>query len=386
MKPVPTSGGIERVTDIIALGLSKYSHKCFVLYDKDVVGTCNDCFISSSLIPTKERIAFIKNYLCKNEIDIVVVQGRRDVLSSFKQCINGLSIKLVYVLHSDPGYGFDTFNVDTLKYEILHTSGFLRLHKLFILALYPLYKLRCKKILKLSYQQAYSIVDKFILLSDAAVPYFIKLANITDVSKISVINNPMTYDKILPITEYSKKEKIVLIVSRMEEHSKKLSLALKAWKKIERDKSMNQWILEIVGDGEDLNAYKQWVVKNGLRRVRFYGTQVPDKFYKKSSIFLMTSKSEAWGMTIIEAQQQMCVPVAFNSYCAIKDIIKHKRNGLLVDYPSVNDFSSSICELASNYELRKRMAFNGRSSTKAFSHRLIIKKWNSLLNKTISNQ
>lgn len=379
-KPIPTTGGIERVTDIIGSGLSKLSYHCYVIYEKDIEGECSDCFMLCNLIPEEdtEKVTYLQAYIQDNNIDVVVVQGRRDVLSLLKKAIKGTDCKLVYTLHSDPGYGYDTFNLSTLKHEIVNSTGMLRLHKIFIMFLFPLYKFRVKQRLSFSYNEAYKLVDRFVLLSEAAVPYFLKLSNINDSSKISVISNPTTYDECLPVAEFEKKENIVLIVSRMEEHTKKLSMALKAWKSIENEPSMQEWSLDIVGDGVDIDAYKKWVKTKNVKRVRFWGYQDPDVFYRKSSIFLMTSVSEAWGMSIVEAQQQMCVPIAFDSYCAVRDIIKNNENGILVKYPSLKQFARSILYLAKEIQIRKSLALSGTYSTKSFSKNNVIRQWSNL--------
>lgn len=377
-KPVPSLGGVERVTDIVAEGLSEFNYRCYVVYEQDIHGACNKCFISHSLLPKDNRLYFLKEYVYKKNIDIIIIQGKSDTIQLFKDVTSFFPLKLIYVLHSDPGYGYDTFNLDTLRYEFSHSTGLLKLHKFFIILFFPLYKLKVRRLLSTKYKKIYTKVDKFILLSESAIDYFIKLSGIHDLEKITVIGNPLTYQKNLNLNEYSKKENKVLIVSRMEEHSKKISYALKAWKLLEKRNSMGDWELDIVGDGEDLVTYKEWVKKNNLQRVNFYGSQDPLPYYRKSSIFVMSSISEAWGMTITEALQQMCVPVAFNSYCAISDIIKNNINGILVKFPSIIDLAQSIAFLAENDQVRMKMAINGRNISNTFSKEQIAEKWNNL--------
>lgn len=58
-----------------------------------------------------------------------------------------------------------------------------------------------------------------------------------------------------------------------------------------------------------------------MERVVFTGWQDPESFYRDASILCLTSDFEGWGMVLTEAMTFGAVPVAFNSYAAITDII-----------------------------------------------------------------
>jgi glycosyltransferase involved in cell wall biosynthesis len=64
----------------------------------------------------------------------------------------------------------------------------------------------------------------------------------------------------------------------------------------------------------------------GLKRVNFEGYRNPQPFYKRASIFVMTSANEGFPMTLIEAQQNGCVPVVMNSFSALREIIQNNIN------------------------------------------------------------
>jgi glycosyltransferase involved in cell wall biosynthesis len=44
----------------------------------------------------------------------------------------------------------------------------------------------------------------------------------------------------------------------------------------------------------------------------------------------MTSAYEGWGLTLTEAQQMGVVPIAFDSFGAVYDIIENEYNGLII--------------------------------------------------------
>ena len=94
----------------------------------------------------------------------------------------------------------------------------------------------------------------------------------------------------------------------------------------------------------------------------------------------MTSASEGFGMTLLEAMQRGCVPVAMDSYKAIHDLIKHRFNGLLVENGNLKAFADACVQLATSPALRKQMALNGIEHTRKFSVSAIANQWDILLN------
>ena len=75
--------------------------------------------------------------------------------------------------------------------------------------------------------------------------------------------------------------------------------------------------------------------QHGLKRVRFEGRQNPKRYYEEASIFMLTSSFEGWGLTLTEAQQFGCVPLAFYSYASLPDIITDGKNGFMIPYPAL---------------------------------------------------
>ena len=69
---------------------------------------------------------------------------------------------------------------------------------------------------------------------------------------------------------------------------------------------------------------KSLVIHYGLQRVFFLKGQKTEPYYNEASIFMMTSSFEGWGLTLTEAQQYGCVPLAFHSFASLTDIITDK--------------------------------------------------------------
>jgi len=87
------------------------------------------------------------------------------------------------------------------------------------------------------------------------------------------------------------------------------------------------------------------------------------------------SRFEGWGMTLVEAQQRGCIPIVYNSYSSVYDIIENGKNGFVVDDLDENTFMEKTLFLAKNEEKRTKMVENAKESVKRFDVRVVAKKW-----------
>ena len=84
-------------------------------------------------------------------------------------------------------------------------------------------------------------------------------------------------------------------------------------------------------------------------------------------------------MTLMEAMQMGVVPVAFDSFGAIREIISDGETGFLIKPFDEYAFSDRIIELMRNKPLRERMAENAVSSTDRFTKEKVMKMWQQLI-------
>ena len=178
--------------------------------------------------------------------------------------------------------------------------------------------------------------------------------------------------------DYTQKEKIVLIVARLYEAQKRLSIALDIWKEVESQNP--DWKLIIVGDGEDRRFYEEYCRKNCIQNVEFAGQTNPLPYYLEASIFMMTSQNEGWPLTLLEALQTGVVPIVMDSFTALHDIIQDGSNGFIVEYNDKKEFKNKLVTLINNQELRLKMAQEGQNSCTKYSIDNIGKEWINLLN------
>ena len=178
-----------------------------------------------------------------------------------------------------------------------------------------------EKVLSAQYRAAYECADRVVLLSKNFIKPYCEFAKLRDTSKYTIIPNGLSFN-LHPRFEDLHKCKVVLIVSRLDEVQKRLSLALRIWARVKQNTAVaDGWVMKIVGDGGDRKLYEHIVQKENIPAVTLEGRQNPVSYYEEASIFMMTSQSEAWGLTLTEAQQMGVVPVAFNTYASLRDII-----------------------------------------------------------------
>ena len=140
----------------------------------------------------------------------------------------------------------------------------------------------------------------------------------------------------------------------------------------------DDWKLIIVGDGTDLKNEVRYAQETGCEDVTFTGFQNPAEFYAKSPIFAMTSASEGFGMVLVEAQMNGCVPVAFDSFESLHDIITSGENGIIVSDNDLDEFASQLHNLMTDEQLRQSMADKAVESCRKFSVENIVDRWEQL--------
>jgi glycosyltransferase involved in cell wall biosynthesis len=222
------------------------------------------------------------------------------------------------------------------------------------------------------------------MLCDVFVDECKELFNITNSDeKICAIPNPSSYDDFISEDELEEKNKELLFVGRISEGHKRISYIIKAWNEIEHRDDFSDWKLTIVGDGPDLDIEKDYARQYQCKRIHFKGHQNPLQYYKRSAIFLMTSENEGWGMTLVEAQQNGCVPVVMNSFASVHEIIQNDVNGLIVENDNIQEYVVALASLMSDDAYRLKLARKGLETCRQFAVDRIIKQWEVLFGELV---
>lgn len=152
---------------------------------------------------------------------------------------------------------------------------------------------------------------------------------------------------------------------------------VKVFAKVARD--FPDWKLHIVGDGEEREAIKQYIKEYQLKdRIILYGFK--DRKYiaqllSKSSLYVMTSYEESFGIVLIEAQSFGIPCLAYDCARGAHEIISDGKNGYLIPNRDETLMYDKIKELIENKQLRCDMGQAGRQNSLQYAVDNIQELW-----------
>lgn len=373
---IEQKGGTERATSLVMKELERRGHKCtgFLHFNQN---NPNEYFLNGN------RINSLTEFLEINNIDIVVNQIAFHSWLLKEFLLHGGNEwrkkggKIISFMHFDPSPDTPMKIVDLLRY-FSKRSLISKLKRLILLLYLPILRTKISLITKESYKYIYNESDAYVVMSANYIKSFKQIAHLSKTDKISVITNMLTFDRVANPNTLREKENIILVVSRLDEKQKRISIILDIWKRA----NIKDWKLQIIGTGKDEDYYHDIVRNNNIKNVVFLGHQSPLPFYQKAKIFLMTSPKEGWGLTITESMQNGVVPVVLNTSSVFKDIIIDGKTGFLAK--DKKQMINIINSLTSNNNLLLEIARNALSDISRFSSERVGNDWQKLINSLYS--
>ena len=144
-----------------------------------------------------------------------------------------------------------------------------------------------------------------------------------------------------------------------------------------------QWTLDIVGDGVEREKIENYISKNNLNeKVTLHGFQskdVIDKLLNESSIYLMTSYTESFGIVLIEAMSHGVPCIAYDSAEGAREIINSGDNGFLIKNRNMDAMIMKIEDLINNEKERIKIGKQARKSVKKYTSDIVSEEWITLI-------
>jgi len=141
------------------------------------------------------------------------------------------------------------------------------------------------------------------------------------------------------------------------------------------------WELNAYGEGEQWQKYEELAKNADINMYVYPPSPAIFDHYKESSILLMTSLYEPFGLVLPEAMSCGLPVVAFNCPYGPADIITDGRVGFLIEGRDISAYVDKVCLLIENIELRKIMGQTAILSTKRYDKTYIMPQWESLFKK-----
>ena len=193
------------------------------------------------------------------------------------------------------------------------------------------------------------------------------------IPKTYFIPNSLDY---IPDVKSNLKSKRIISIGRLSPEKGFIDLikVFNEFSKIHPD-----WSLDIVGDGperkkiekmiNDLNLNDKIIMHGFLDKKRI------DKLLVDSSIYVMTSLTESFGIVLLEAFSYGVPAIAFDTAEGAREIVDDNWNGYLIKGRDISGMVKRMSTLAKSFVRRKIMGDNAYKKALNFDNKTVSNEW-----------
>ena len=182
------------------------------------------------------------------------------------------------------------------------------------------------------------------------------------------------------ISCYSERPNRIICVGRLT-RQKGFDYLIKAWALIAN--KYPGWKIDIFGSGDLEDFLIQMIENYNLKESITINKPTSNIFeeYDRSSIYVLSSRYEGFGLVLLEAMSFGIPCISFNCPHGPSDMITNGEEGILVPVGDINKLADSIEWMITHKEERERMSQNSREKVKNFLAENIMPQWVELFNK-----
>ena len=372
----PFRGGVGRVTDTLTREFQKRGYQVFYMHiswymeeRKNFPYPAPVVIFPSKDIYNPQNIEFYHNFLLSHKIDIVINQEGLYEGSYLFLNTGSIPIKKISVIHNNPILNYH--HLWASVYRLRNSSVIERVKRIMRCCLYFRIKRQMMQHFRTHYHYIEENSDRIILLSNEYMR-LLEPIHLKFVGKILSIPNPNTYEN---IERRPMKNKEIIYVGRLF-YVKRIDRLLRIWSHLYKD--FPEWSLLIVGNGAEESSLKEKAKQLAIDRVSFCGFQDPKPYYERASIICMTSDFEGFPMTLTEAMQFGCVPIVYNSFEAVTDIVNSGVTGELVSPFNQREFEQKLRRLMTDRVYLDTLSNNAFRYVKKYDVKNIADQWEKL--------
>lgn len=227
-----------------------------------------------------------------------------------------------------------------------------------------------KEVIKNNYKK----LDYIATLTDKDTEDYAEILKEANTKVVKLTNAIPSSDGIV-----SKLENKTIIAAGRLSPVKGFDTLIKAFDLIKND--YPDWKLKIYGK-DSVKSNLKGKLQNLIKERHLYNqvilmgptNELNEKFLE-SSIFVLSSKYEGFGMVIIEAMQCGLPVVSFDCPRGPREIIKHGHDGILVENQNIEELAKALSKTMDSYEERQRLGNNAYESVKRYSMDTIGQEW-----------
>lgn len=175
--------------------------------------------------------------------------------------------------------------------------------------------------------------------------------------------------------------KRVIWVGRFD-YQKRPMVIVKIWQQIHP--AFPDWHLDLYGEGVQKQELQQYISPLNMNIHLHEPTNHIFEAYRNSSILVVTSLYEPFGLVIPEAMSCGLPVISYDSSFGPASIISDGKNGFLVDNDNQKMFYNRLSRLMHDESLRLPMGMNAIESSKRFSSNNIMPQWKTLFSELCS--
>lgn len=211
-------------------------------------------------------------------------------------------------------------------------------------------------------------LDKLIVLTNDAVAEWPELTNIRmipDPLSIKVNgSSSLTSKRVITIGRYS--------------YEKGYDILLRIWSVVE--KKSTDWQLDVFAMGDPTPYVKMMDdLSIDKKRCHLHSSVVDvEEEYLKSSILVQPSRTEGFGLVIVEAMACGLPVISFDCENGPRSIINDGEEGFLIPTFDIELFSSRLVQLMNDVDLRKNMGDKGRKKSRCYQIESVGNRWKLL--------
>lgn len=198
-------------------------------------------------------------------------------------------------------------------------------------------------------------------------------------NNVIVIPNPLTFYPEISAALTSKK--VILVGS--QSLVKGYDTAIKIWQQV--GKSHPDWELHCYGKRDSQNRFEEEAKQLGVTQMYFHdAVKNIEAKYLESSLLILPSRSEGFGMVLIEAMACGVPCIAFDCPSGPSDIITQDQDGLLIQNSDNVAFIKGLNYFIENETKRQQMGVKARQNVQRYLPENIVKQWDDLF-KSLAN-
>lgn len=216
-------------------------------------------------------------------------------------------------------------------------------------------------------------LNRLVVLTNDAVSEWPELANIRmipDPLSLKVDgSSSLTTKRVITIGRYS--------------YEKGYDILLRIWSVVE--KKCTDWQLDVYAMG-DPTPYVKLMDDLSIdkKRCHLHSSVVDvEEEYLKSSILVQPSRTEGFGLVIVEAMACGLPVISFDCENGPRSIISDGEEGFLIPTFDIELFSTRLIQLMNDVELRKTMGEKGRKKSQCYQIESVGNQWKQLFDELI---